>query len=114
MSNSIAPPANVQMAVMTQQQQQYYQQQQQQQYYYQQQQQQYYYQQQQQQYYQQQMYYPQQQQQQQQQQTVMVPYQARNPSQQPAGSTSANPFGDPFAGLTQTQSIPHQVNPSLL
>ncbi|KAJ6845839.1 putative clathrin assembly protein [Iris pallida] len=101
MSNSIAPPANVQMAVMAQQQQYYYQQQQQQ----------YYYQQQQQQYYQQQMCYPQQQQQQQQ-QMMMVPYQAQNPSQQPAGSTSANPFGDPFAGLTQ--SIPYKVNPSLL
>ncbi|KAJ6834211.1 putative clathrin assembly protein [Iris pallida] len=97
MSSSIAPPANVQMAVMAQQQQYY--QQQQQQYYYQQQQQQ--------QYYQQQLYFPQQQQQ------MMVPYQAQNSSEQSAGNSSANPFGDPFSGLTQSV-LPSQGNHNLL
>ncbi|XP_042453551.1 putative clathrin assembly protein At5g57200 [Zingiber officinale] len=76
MSNGIAPPPNVQMAMMAQQQQQYYYQQQLQQ----------------QQYpmYQQQQYYHQQVPQ----QTMMVPYQ---PQQQMG---SANPFGDPVGGFS--------------
>lgn len=76
MSNGIAPPPNVQMAMMAQQQQQqyYYQQQLQQQQYP---------------MYHQQQYYHQQLPQ----QTMMVPYQ---PQQQMG---SANPFGDPFGGF---------------
>ncbi|XP_009408060.2 putative clathrin assembly protein At5g57200 [Musa acuminata AAA Group] len=78
MSNSIAPPPSVQMALMAQQQQQLYYQQQQ---------------------LQQQYYSPQQQQQQQQQMMMMmVPYQPPYPQQQ---ISSANPFGDPFAGFPQ-------------
>ncbi|XP_042423700.1 putative clathrin assembly protein At5g57200 isoform X1 [Zingiber officinale] len=85
MSNGIAPPPNVQMAMMAQQQQQYYYQQQIQQHYPMQ---------------QQQYYHQQPQQQQQQQMMMMVPYQ---PQQQPG---SANPFGDPFGGFSPA-SAPH-------
>ncbi|CAL9063977.1 putative clathrin assembly protein At5g57200 isoform X1 [Musa acuminata AAA Group] len=84
-SNSIAPPPSVQMALMAQQQQQ----QQQQYYYYQQQP------------LQQEQYY------QQQDPSMMVPYQPQQAQQQMA---SANPFGDPFAGFPQgatTQSNQH-------
>lgn len=82
MSNSIAPPPSVQMALMAQQQQQQY----------------YYYQQQP---LQQEQYY------QQQHTSMMVPYQPQQAQQQMA---SANPFGDPFAGFPQgatTQSNQH-------
>ncbi|WOK98305.1 clathrin assembly protein [Canna indica] len=90
MSNSIAPPPNVQMAMMAQQQQQYY-----------------YYQQQQQQ--QQPQHYPQQQQYyyQQQQQTTTMQY----PQQQMA---SANPFGDPFAGLITYGAAAPKDNQNLI
>ena len=84
-SNSIAPPPSVQMALMAQQQQQ----QQQQYYYYQQQP------------LQQEQYY------QQQDTSMMVPNQPQQAQQQMA---SANPFGDPFAGFPQgatTQSNQH-------
>ncbi|XP_074572248.1 putative clathrin assembly protein At5g57200 [Curcuma longa] len=83
MSNGIAPPPNVQMAMMAQQQQYYYHQQQLQQHYP----------------MQQQQYYHQQPQQQQ--TMMMVPYQ---PQQQLGGS--ANPFGDPFGGFSPA-SAPH-------
>lgn len=88
-SNNICPPSNVQMAQMAQQQQYYYQQQLQQQQYYQQ---------------QHQYYQPQQQ------QMMMMPYnpQLQNASPQQLGTTVANPFSDPFAGLTGfAQSAPH-------
>lgn len=79
----------------------------------QQQQQQYY----QQQYYQQQ-YYQQQQLLQQQNMMMMVPYgqQPQNPSPQPIAPNVANPFGDPFSGLTGLPQSAHvtQRNSNLL
>ncbi|GAB2267408.1 hypothetical protein Dimus_002391 [Dionaea muscipula] len=84
-SNNIAPPPNVQMAMMAQQQQQIFQQQQ--------------------------MYYPQQHM-----TTMMVPYQdlPQYPEQQKQNQppvASPNPFGDPFASLTQNQQ---HLNQNLL
>lgn len=86
MSNSFAPPSNVQLAMMAQQQQ--------------------YYQVQQQQYFQVQ----------QQQQMVMVPPQTYQQQQQPQYSAPlshtglSNPFGDPFSGLVAMANPPKQSN----
>ncbi|XP_072963233.1 putative clathrin assembly protein At5g57200 [Typha angustifolia] len=78
MSNSIAPPSGVQLAMLAQQQLQCYQTQHQPQYY-------------------------------EQQQKMMIPYQPQIPHPQMA---TANPFGDPFIGLSPNP--PTQGNPSLI
>ncbi|KAG8075039.1 hypothetical protein GUJ93_ZPchr0006g41251 [Zizania palustris] len=91
MSNSFAPPTNVQLAMMQQQQQQYYYQEQQQQFF----------------------------QVQQQQQMVMMPPQPyqQHPQQQTQYSAPyaglSNPFGDPFSGLVAMANPPKQSNPNL-
>jgi hypothetical protein len=91
MSNSFAPPSNVQLAMMAQQQQ--------------------YYQAQQQEYYQvhQQEYY----QVQQQQQMVMMPPQTyqQQQAQYSVNAGLSNPFGDPFSGLVAMANPPKQSNP---
>ncbi|XP_022755476.1 putative clathrin assembly protein At5g57200 [Durio zibethinus] len=91
MSNSIAPPTNVQMALLVQQQQQYQHEQMQM------------------------MLYQQQQQHQQQQQMMMtmVPYQFPQQQQQMQYMASYNPFGDPFFNLSPS-STSQQGNHALL
>jgi len=87
MSNSFAPPSNVQLAMMAEQQQ--------------------YYQAQQQQYFQVQ----------QQQQMVMLPPQTYQQSHYSAGSSQAalsNPFGDPFSSLVAMATPPKQSNSNLV
>ena len=86
MSNSIAPPTNVQMALMAQQQHHVHQQQ-----------------------------HQMQQQFQQQQNMMMVPhpyYSQYNQTQQPGGPS--NPFGDPFSFPAPSSAAPYQGNQHLL
>ncbi|XP_044438779.1 putative clathrin assembly protein At5g57200 isoform X1 [Triticum aestivum] len=86
MSNSFAPPSNVQFAMMGQQQQQYYQAQQ--------------------------HGYFQMQQQQQDQMLVMPPqtYQQQQQAQYAVNAGLSNPFGDPFSALVTTANPPKQNN----